>query len=168
MLTKQIMLKPNGWVPNNTTLPVLIYRDAVVTTDAPAEFEDLFSLNGWEGIWHDGVFDYHHYHSGAHEVLGIGGGQARLQIGGPNGEILEVSKGDCMVLPAGTGHMNLGADSDFHVVGAYPPGQHADILMSMPSLEQRERINRLQLPQSDPLQDASGFLISAWGVRSVD
>ena len=162
MRTRQILFARSDWVPNNKTLPVLIFRNAIDVADAPQTFERLFSDNDWQGIWHNGVFDYHHYHSGAHEVLGIARGNARLQIGGPGGETLEVWAGDCVVLPAGTGHMNLGSSNDFHVVGAYPPGQSADILTSAPSKEQQVRIDRLPLPQTDPLQGATGALISLW------
>jgi uncharacterized protein YjlB len=162
MKTSQRLLKPSGWVPNNATLPVLMYRHGAVANDAPPEFERLFSQNGWDGIWQNGVFDYHHYHSGAHEVLGIAAGNASLQIGGPDGMVLGVSQGDCLVLPAGTGHMNLGSSGHFSVVGAYPPGQCADILTLAPSPEQQRRIDRLPLPDSDPLQGKSGFLMSAW------
>jgi uncharacterized protein YjlB len=162
MNTSQRLLKPSGWIPNNATLPVLIYRHDDVADDAPSKFERLFLQNGWEGIWQNGVFDYHHYHSGAHEVLGIAAGSASLQIGGPDGMVLDVSPGDCVVLPAGTGHMNLGSTEDFSVVGAYPPGQRADILTSAPSPEEQRRIDRLPLPNSDPMQGKSGFLMTAW------
>lgn len=162
MQTRELFFGASGWIPNNKILPVLIYQRAIEAADAAATFERLFSRSGWTGIWHNGVFAYHHYHSGAHEVLGIGGGSALLQVGGPDGARLQVSAGDCLVLPAGTGHMNLGATNDFHVVGAYPPGQRADILTSAPSVAQQERIDRLPLPQTDPLQGTSGPLISIW------
>lgn len=162
MLTRQVLLKPCGWVPNNTVLPVLIYQHEAAGDNERPDFEQLFSRNGWQGIWHNGVFGYHHYHSGAHEVLGVATGSAKLQIGGPDGPVLHVSRGDCLVLPAGTGHKKLESTGDFSVVGAYPPGQHADILRSAPSVEQKTRIDRLPLPRSDPLQGTSGFLMKVW------
>jgi uncharacterized protein YjlB len=162
MLTSHTLLKSSGWVPNNAVLPVLIYRREEADDDESPDFERLFSQNGWQGIWHNGVFDYHHYHSGAHEVLGVAAGSAQLQIGGADGPVLTVSRGDCLVLPAGTGHKKLESTENFSVVGAYPPGQHAEILRSAPSVEQQTRIERLPLPHSDPLQGTSGFLIEAW------
>lgn len=133
MKAEEITFQPSDWVPNNQKLPVLLYKAALQGSDVTEEFERSFSENGWEGIWRNGVFDYHHYRSGAHEVLGVGRGSAKLLIGGPTGLEVDVSSGDCMVLPAGTGHKSLGASPDFLVVGAYPPGQHADIQKAAPS-----------------------------------
>jgi uncharacterized protein YjlB len=162
MRVEEFILGPSEWVPNNQKLPVLFYWAALAGPDATAEFETQFSRNGWQGIWRNGVFGYHHYHTGAHEVLGIGKGSATLLIGGPTGRELKVSAGDCIVLPAGTGHKNLGAEADFEVVGAYPPGQHADIQTSSASPYQLQAIAKLPLPPSDPLRGADGDLVSAW------
>lgn len=112
MKTEQLTFGPSGQVPNNQTFPVIIYRN-VGTDFHSADFEATFSRNGWSGIWRNGVFDYHHYHSGAHEVLGVGRGEATLQIGGPEGQILDVARGDCLILPAGTGHMKLNSSRIF-------------------------------------------------------
>lgn len=70
MKTEQLTFGPGGQVPNNQTFAVVIYRN-VGTDFHSADFEAIFSRNGWSGIWRNGVFDYHHYHSGAHEVLGV-------------------------------------------------------------------------------------------------
>ncbi|MDQ3644157.1 MAG: cupin domain-containing protein, partial [Actinomycetota bacterium] len=62
-----------------------------------------FSEHGWGGSWVDGVFGFHHFHSTSHEVLGVIRGQVTLELGGPQGREFEVSTGDVVVLPAGTG-----------------------------------------------------------------
>jgi uncharacterized protein YjlB len=83
-------------------------------------------------------------------------------IGGPGGQQLDVIAGDCLVLPAGTGHRNLGCTSDFQVIGAYPKGQHADIQTCAPSSEMLAKISSVPLPHTDPVQGSSGFLTEKW------
>lgn len=138
-----IVFESSDWVPNNQRLPVLRYRVDVAEAE---EFDALFAKYGWSGIWTNGVYDYQHYHTGAHEVLGVKRGSAKLLIGGPDGHAFSVLPGDCLVLPAGTGHKNLGCSHDFQVIGAYPPGQHADIQRSAPTEEMLSRIASLPFP----------------------
>jgi uncharacterized protein YjlB len=161
-----ILFEPSDWVPNNPDLPVLVYRQAIAAEGEMApKFEGRFRENGWQGIWLNGVFDYQHYHTHAHEVLGIAGGRARLLIGGPDGTELSVHAGDCLILPAGTGHMRIDASRDFLVVGAYPPGQEADIQIGPASEKQLDGIANLPLPRTDPVGGASGALLRAWSRR---
>lgn len=152
------------WVPNHPFLPVLVYRDVLEPgeTERPHAFECLFSDAGWQGLWRNGVFSYQHYHVGAHEVLGIAEGTAELLIGGPDGASLDVRAGDCLVLPAGTGHQRLSASDDFLVVGGYPPGQHADIETAAATPGELKIIATLPIPKSDPLYGASGPLTTLW------
>jgi uncharacterized protein YjlB len=163
-----LQLSRNGWMPNNERLPVLIYHDAFGLTKAdPANvFERAFERNGWPPQWRNGVYDFHHYHSTAHEVLGFGAGQARLMLGGEGGHEITVRAGDVVVLPTGTGHCNLGSSQDFLVVGAYPPNQHWDICRGAPSAFDQERMHGLAYPASDPVIGASGPLTKLW--RSGD
>jgi uncharacterized protein YjlB len=159
---EKIIFPASGWVPNNQRLPVLFYKNALPNDGSSDDFKQLFAMNGWTGIWRNGVFNYQHYHCGAHEVLGIGQGNATLLIGGPDGRAIDVVTGDCLILPAGTGHMNLGSSPDFDVVGAYPVGQRADIQTAAPSPEMLSRISALAVPDTDPVQGSSGPLTTAW------
>lgn len=159
-----LLLERNDWVPNNPRLPVLIYIKAIAVqqSDPAALFENIFSANGWPPQWRYGVHDYHHYHTRGHEVLGIASGFARLMLGGPQGRVLEVSAGDVLLLPAGTAHCNTESSDDFLVVGAYPPGQHADICRDAPTQEQLASILELPFPERDPVQGVHGAVSRHW------
>ena len=116
--------KDDGVIPNNPDLPVVLYRSPVRLSgsfDPAAVLEDVCERNGWGGSWRNGIYDYVHYHSRIHEVLGIARGRGKVQLGGPHGRTFELRAGDVAILPAGTGHQCLGASKDFLVVGAYPP-----------------------------------------------
>jgi uncharacterized protein YjlB len=161
MKVEVLLLPPSEFVPNHPDLPVLIYTDGDQARNSQF-FKSTFAKNGWSGIWVNGVFDYHHYHTTAHEVLGVGKGEADLQIGGPMGPILSVKQAQCLLLPAGTGHKLIKRSDHFQVVGAYPTNSGVDIQRAAPSAEMMARIKNLPLPKSDPLLGAAGGLLKHW------
>lgn len=160
---EQLHLKPNGWMPNNT-LPVLIYRGAFSPTenDLATKMERIFTANNWPPQWRNGIYSFHHYHSTAHEVLGIAAGHVDVMLGGENGHTLTVRVGDVLVLPAGTGHCRISASDDLLVIGAYPPGEHWDICRSAATSEVLERMRRVAFPASDPVTGKEGALPKLW------
>jgi uncharacterized protein YjlB len=164
-----LLLECNGWVPNNTRLPVLIYIKAIAIqgNDPAVLFEKTFSVNGWPPQWRYGVYGFHHYHTEGHEVLGVVSGFARLMLGGPDGRVLEISCGDVLLLPAGTGHCNISSSDDFMVVGAYPPGQNGNICRTAPSKEQLVRIANLPFPNQDPVLGVNGALQRYWSYHAL-
>jgi uncharacterized protein YjlB len=157
----------DGTTPNNPHYPVLLYKAAVVLigkADPAAVFEELFAGNGWGNSWRNGIYDFLHFHTGTHEVLGIARGSARVQLGGAEGKTLTVEAGDVLVLPAGTGHRRISASDDLLVVGAYPPGGKYD----QPTPRQadpkaaRRAIERTKRPDADPLFGPAGPLVELW------
>ncbi len=162
-------LSDDGTFPNNARLPVIIYRNAMDSDtneggDRATLFEERFRRNGWGGTWRNGIYPYHHYHSTAHEVLGVARGSARVQLGGDSGIRLDVDAGDALVLPAGTAHKNLGSSPDFVVVGAYPKGQSYDMNYGEEGERPRadQNIESTSLPEADPVFGADGPLMQQW------
>jgi uncharacterized protein YjlB len=159
----------DGDIPNHPNWPMIVYHDAVDRTGAgtASAFETIFARNGWGNGWRNGIFAFPHYHSNAHEVLGIASGEAIVRFGGGAGQELKVSKGDAVLLPAGTGHQRLKASADLLVVGAYPPGPDRDLKRSGETEKAliRERISKVPRPSADPLAGAEGPMISLWKLQ---
>jgi uncharacterized protein YjlB len=161
---REYLFEDDGRIPNNPTLPLLVYSQALAKSDLdPSSCKELLAKNGWGGAWVDGVFSYHHYHSNAHEVLCVVGGSASIALGGPEGEMVEA--GDVVVIPAGVGHCNKGSNGGFSVVGAYPRGQESYDLRTGEEGERPEvlqNIRNVSLPKSDPLFGERGLLLQRW------
>jgi uncharacterized protein YjlB len=162
-----VMFEDDGAIPNNSRLPLIHYRSPVRlrrAQDPAAVFEDLFGANGWKDSWRNGIYDYLHYHSRTHEVLGIARGHARVRFGGDSGKMVELRAGDVVILPAGTGHQRVSASRDLLVVGAYPASGEYDECKG--SSEEHERalksIPDVRLPAKDPVYGREGPLLDFW------
>lgn len=155
----------HGAFPNNEQLPMVILRSPIKNVRiGPEHFEELFRDNGWPPAWRNGLYDFHHYHSQAHEVLGIYSGWVRACFGGPQGEILKAEKGDVIIIPAGVSHCNKGQSPDFKVVGGYPDGQLWDMMYGKPGERPQadHNISQVFMPASDPVFGSDGILLELW------
>jgi uncharacterized protein YjlB len=171
-LTRQIKPRAlrfngDGVVPNHPSWPVLVFRGAVRlprSLDPAAVFEDLFKRNNWDDSWRGSVYDYLHYHSRIHEVMGIARGSATVRVGGVKGRDLKIRAGDVVLLPAGTGHQCLSASKTFLAVGAYPPTGTYDECAPTKSEYERNarRVRRVVRPATDPVFGSSGALLEYW------
>lgn len=160
------LLAPSGAIPNHPRWPLLVYPGAVelAGADPAAVFERLFTHNGWPAAWRNGVHAFHHFHSNAHEVLGIYSGEVTVRFGGEAGVDVTARPGDVIVLPAGTGHKKLASRGALGVVGAYPEGQVPDTCVSPPASAGRaaEAVARVPLPAHDPVLGSRGPLLELW------
>ncbi len=157
-------------------LPLLVYQSALTLPEEnpQAVIEALLEAHQGGGTWRNGIYSFHHYHSTAHEVLGVYRGTAKVQLGGEEGVVLAVEPGDVVIIPAGVAHKNLGTSADFCVVGAYPLGQHPDMQRGYRSLgeksEERSRIYQaianVPLPQADPIYGEQGPLMEHWAAAT--
>ncbi len=157
----------DGRIPNNPGLPLVLYRggiDLAGSPDPEAVIEKTFAANDWGNMWRNGIYPYVHYHSMIHEVMGIARGRAKVRFGGENGEEIEITPGDVVILPAGTGHQCLEQSPTLVVIGAYPPSgkynlcrgtrpDHAKAVLTIP---------KVPLPASDPVYGSDGPLIALW------
>jgi uncharacterized protein YjlB len=155
-----------GDIPNNPRLPLVVYRSAVSPSGSilATTFEGLFPKGGWYAAWRYGVYPFPHYHSTAHEVLGVYSGTATIRLGHTTGITLEVQAGDVIIIPAGVGHQSLGSSTDFHVVGGYPEGQDADLLHGLagerPAAD--KNVAAVPMPTGDPVFGPDGPLRKCW------
>jgi uncharacterized protein YjlB len=132
--------------------------------DPAAAFEALFQRNRWPPAWRNGVFPFHHFHTNAHEALGIYSGEVTVQFGGASGVVLTAQPGDVIVLPAGTGHKKLSSRGTLGVVGAYPAGQQPNMRTPLLSLARRsaQDVASVPLPECDPVYGPTGGLFVHW------
>lgn len=151
----------DGRIPNSR-LPLLVYRHAFPAD--PAEMERRFAAHDWSGGWRNGIYPFHHFHSIAHEVLGVARGSAEVTFGGPSGRTVTVNAGDVVVIPAGVGHCNKGDSGDLLVVGAYPGGTDDDLRRG--NLAEHDEvvgnIAKVGLPDQDPVMGRDGPLLRLW------
>jgi uncharacterized protein YjlB len=162
-----IKFADDGIVPNNPRFSLLLYRSAVALGSRaydPATIVDtLFETNGWGRSWHDIVYDFVHYHSQIHEVMGVAKGTAKIECGGVKGRVLTVKAGDVIVLPAGTGHRLIEASRNFLVVGAYPEdGTYDECTDTRGRAEAIKRIAKVRRPLADPVYGRKGPMARLW------
>jgi uncharacterized protein YjlB len=158
--------KPDGRTPNNP-IPLVLYRSCVAlngSLDPAAVFEELFASHGWHDSWRNGMYDYLHFHTHTHEVLGIAKGSVSAQFGGTNGKTAELKAGDVVVLPAGTGHKRLSASRDLLIVGAYPEAGSYDEPKpnDVDHAKAVAAIARVPAPAQDPVYGKRGPLVDLW------
>jgi uncharacterized protein YjlB len=157
----------DGLIPNNPKWPLVVYRGSVSlppSFDPAAIFEMLFKSNKWGDNWRNGIYDYLHYHSRVHEVLGVARGRAKVRFGGKEGRTLAVKAGDTIIIPAGTGHQCLSASKAFLVVGGYPPTGTYD--ECGPTAKEHVRgirnVRKVERPRTDPIFGLTGPLLEIW------
>ncbi|MBT3171352.1 MAG: cupin [Rhodospirillaceae bacterium] len=182
------LLSLSGDSPNNDALPLLLYRGAVALGgDTPeSDVEKVFWANGWGNGFRGDTFPFHHYHSIAHEVVGVARGTAQIQFGGPDGPVFDVQAGDAVLIPAGVVHCRLDNAPGFMSIGAYPPGQSPDLCVlseddariarqtpEVGGLEIKPtgqndlaaalaRIKAVALPETDPIGGKGGPMATHW------
>lgn len=155
----------DGRFPNNADLPLVIVTAALErSTVSPEKFERTFTQNDWPAAWRNGIYEFHHYHSSAHEVLGVYEGWVKACFGGPGGETFKAEAGDIIIIPAGVSHCLVEQSKDFHVVGGYPADQQWDLMRGedgeRPGAD--ENIKNVAKPLSDPVFGPTGPLMKLW------
>lgn len=157
------LFENDGDIPNNI-LPVVIYKNALEHV-VHKDFELLFSQNGWGNNWHDTILTEDHFHSNTHEILGLKSGQARLMLGGVNGKIVTVEKGDVIIIPAGVGHFSVDNSLEYQFVGGYPNGADWNLKFSLKKEDRSSvltEIASIPLPDKDPVFGDNGPLFDYW------
>lgn len=152
----------DGTIPNSR-LPLLVYNNAV-PADAVA-IENVFAANNWPPAWRNGVHAFHHFHSTAHEVLGVARGEVSVLFGGRGGKVLTVRPGDVVVVPAGVAHCNQGQSSDLLIVGAYPVNGADPDLRRGKAAEHDHAVRSVAAvpaPRTDPVAGPEGPLLKLW------
>jgi uncharacterized protein YjlB len=162
---KKIYCVDDGIFPNNV-LPVLLYKNVLKLPFLfPGDFiKNIFERNNWSNAWKAGIFTYHHYHSNTHEVLGVYKGKTKIVLGGESGNLIEIQKGDVLIIPAGVAHKNLGSENQVGIIGAYPNGKNYDIKYGRKDERPDADINieNVPIPETDPVWGAFLGVAKIW------
>jgi len=161
------MFADDGRIPNNPTLPLILYRGGIDLAGSPDPeklIEKTFAANGWGNMWRNGIYHYAHYHSMIHEALGIARGRAKVRFGGEHGEEIEIAPGDVVILPAGTGHQCLSHTRELVVIGAYPPSGTYNLSRATKAEHAKApaSVRKVPLPATDPVFGPKGPLVALW------
>ncbi|HHU12388.1 MAG TPA: hypothetical protein GXZ64_04090 [Clostridiaceae bacterium] len=151
---EQIKITPDKPFPGND-IEFCLYKTVFPkdSSELQAEFRKRFTDNGWSAPWVNGVYEFHHFHAEAHEVLGCAAGWVIVQTGGPNGLRVKLEAGDAVLIPAGVSHKNIDCSADYRILGSYPHGQRPDLRQGDPAEwdEVRAKIARVRLWDKDPV-----------------
>lgn len=153
-----------GGIPNNEHFRAVLAHDALGGAKDDGAVRQLLEDNGWGGTWTWRVFEFHHFHPDAFEVLAVASGGARLVLGGPQGAEIDVAAGDVILLPPGFGHRQLSMQENFRICGAYPPGQEDYTVVKAEDgydASTLAEIAGVAFPETDPLWGGNGPLIRA-------
>jgi len=163
---QQHYIRDNGIFPNNSELPVFIYRSVLrlPLLMRVSRIRKILNSNNWGNSWKGTVYDYHHYHSITHEVLAVYKGNTSLQLGGDNGIVVTLKKGDVIIIPAGVAHKNMKPENTFKCVGAYPNGSIYDMNSGKSGERPQtdENISRVRIPECDPVFGKDGEMLKFW------
>jgi uncharacterized protein YjlB len=164
---KTFSFADDGSIPNNPKLPLVLYRGGIDLSGSPDPervIESAFAANGWGDMWRNGIYHYPHYHSMIHEAMGIARGRAKVRFGGHKGKEIEISAGDVVILPAGTGHQLINQSQELVVIGAYPSSGKYDLCRGSKAEHAKAlgSIAKVPRPTSDPLYGENGPLKKLW------
>jgi uncharacterized protein YjlB len=163
--SKKIYCVDDGIFPNSV-LPVLLNRNVLKLPFLfPGDFiKKIFENNNWRNAWKAGIFTYHHYHSNTHEVLCAYKGKTKILVGGESGNLIEIQKGEVLIIPAGVAYKNLGSENQVGVIGAYSGGKKYDIKYGRKDErpEADTNIENVPIPKTDPVWGAFSGLVKIW------
>ena len=150
---QRVYLVDDGTFPNNDQYPTLLLKSVFDGTQAEG-VRRITNDGKWTPPWAWGIFEYHHYHSRAWELLLCVRGEASVQLGGSTGPTVSISRGDSVLIPPGVAHKQLNANGGFTLLGAYPTQDFdgsIDTLTGLPTSEQRDRIKACFVPLTEPI-----------------
>ena len=156
---------PDAFVPNSL-LPLILYRTAL--PPHVEIIEQRFLENRWLPAWRDVLFSHQLYHSNAHEALGVVSGRATILFGGPDGQQINLTGGDVVVIPAGVARKCLKQSADLLIVGAYPengspePNGNGEPSDEAGYLRAVVAVAMVPAPALDPVFGRQGWLVDEW------
>ena len=96
--------------------------------------------------------------------MGVIRGRTIIRVGGDNGMMIRIEKGDVLLIPAGVAHQNMRREKDVICIGGYPKGKDYDInygkKQERPAAD--EKIAKVKVPGFDPVNGKNGSMYRIW------